>query len=731
MQVTLRTRNQSPELIFDGERPSPGFGRLMQPNYWALEKLDQYERPRYNLFFVQIGEMESSGWNWDGEDGYDYRDYDAHLERILAKRPDARLNLFLGGRVPYLWQVTHRDDLVRREDGTVTNLASPTSPAWIRDSTEAVRRFVDHFESSPYADSIAGYNPIYVSNEWLLGGIMCDHSETCRQRFASWTRERYQNDVDQLRNHWKQKTITFDHITVPSQCDFEAHGLTGVFDRHEHFGEYAADYLRFANEGVARLVLSHAATIKKACDRRKFVSVMFGYSYCYPHVQPSPPQSGHWDLSTVLESLDVDLLHSPYDYFNRCLGGPHYSQLPADTVLAHGKVFATQIDTKTHVHRMARGNAATPWESEQILKRDVSYVMMRNAYHYYYEMCEPAWRGRTGTIEYRPIEYMDERVQDTIVRLRDLSEDNHVRLPDATAEVAWFSSRAGAYTRAFDKRYNGLFVQATRQYFLPYTSAPVHDYILEDFDRVERDYKVYIFPDATFVDVEQRRRIRERLERLGATAVWSYAPGFFDEKGGGLDRVEQLTGIRLARRDLRDYLHVDINRFDHPLTQGLENEADFGSNIPFDYFQSRQEWLRWMLEHDDDYKFSPLFTVDDPDATTLGTLRGAREPGLAVKRVGEMTSIYSSAPCLPSKLLSNIFSAAGVHRYTDSADLVYANSRYLTICVESGGDKLVSFPSEVDLYDAMTDRRLAERTSAYRHPMRDKQVDIFRLEASI
>jgi hypothetical protein len=501
-----------------------------------------------------------------------------------------------------------------------------------------------------------------------------------------------------------------------------------MFDRHEKFGSFAADYYRFANRGVAELLLAHAGAIKQACDRKKFVSAMFGYSYCYVHNRPSPPHSGHWDLMRVLESPDVDLLHSPYDYFNRCLGGPHYSQLPADSVLSHGKVFATQIDTKTHVHRMARGNAATPWESEQILKRDVSYVMMRNAYHYYYEMCEPAWRGRTGTIEYRPIEYMHERVQDTMVKLRNLAEDNHHRLPAAAAEVAWFTSRAGAYVRAFDKRYNGLFVQATRNYFLPYTAAPFHDLLLEDFDRIERNYKVYIFPDATLLTAQQRKSIRERLARNGATAVWNYAPGYFSDDQASLDYSEQLTGFRLARRDLRDFLHIDIDRFDHPLTQGMEAAANYGSNMPFDYFQKKQEWLRWMLEHEDDYKFSPFFVVDDPDAETLGTLRGAREPGLAVKQVDGMTSIYSAAPLLSAKLLSNIFQSAGVHQYTDSDDLIYANERYVTVCAEKGGPKTLRLPVKADLYEAMEDRQLASGVTEYPIEMQDKQVDIYRVE---
>jgi hypothetical protein len=706
----------------------------MQPNYWAREKLDQFDRPAYNLFYVQLGEMDSSGWCWDGLDGYDYRQYDLHIASILDKRPDAKLNVFLGGKVPYQWQLKHPEEMILREDGVRTNLASPSSERWIEDSCEAVRRLVEHYENGPFADSIAGYNPIYVSNEWLLGTLYTDHNETNRRRFAAWLREAYDGDVERLRDRWKQPDLDFDTVTLPTDADYDGHGLKGMFDRHEVYGSQAADYLRFFNRSVADLLLAHAATIKQASDRRKFVSAMFGYSYCYPNVRRSPPHSSHWDLMRVLASDDIDLLHSPYDYFNRCLGGPHYSQLPPDSVLAHGKVFATQIDTKTHIHTMAPGNAATPWESEQVLKRDVAYAFTRNAYHYYYEMNEPAWRGRTGTIEYRELGYIDPRVQDTIVKLRDVADANHAELPRKNAEVAWFNSRESAYYRAFDKRYNGLFVQATRNYFLPYTATPFDDYLLEDFERIDRDYKVYIFPDASHVSPRLRDAIRSRLSRIGATAVWFYAPGYFDGRDtrGSLDSMHELTGMRFEKRgDLRDTLRVEFDRFDHPITQGLEAIGGFGSDYSFDYFQSRQEWLPWMLKDPDDYKFNPFFVVDDPDAEALGTLRGARQPGLATKTTDGMKSVYMAAPCPPPELLMNVFRDAGVHLYSDRGDLVYANERYVCLNAIGAGPRTLRLPRRAALYDAMEGTLLEANTDRYTHEAQDKQVDIFRLDPPV
>ncbi|MFP4144088.1 MAG: beta-galactosidase [Phycisphaeraceae bacterium] len=727
MEVTRKIRNGSPELSLDGSRPSPGFGRLMQPNYWAVEKLDQFFRPDYNLFYVQIGELDTFGWCWDGLDGYDYTQFDILLDQLLQKKPDSRFNLFLGGRVPYQWQLRYPGEMVLLESGKRTNIASPSSPVWLEDSTEAVRRFVEHFESGPYADAVAGYNPIYFTNEWLLGGLHSDYNESNVQRFRDWLRDYYGGDVEKLRDAWKDPKASFETAEIPRMRDYEAQGLGGVFDRHEIFGSWAADYLRFFNQSVSNMVLRHAGAVKEASNRKKFVSLMFGYTYCYVMGQMSPAHSSHWDLSSVLESDDVDMLHSPYDYYNRCLGGPHYSQLSPDSVIAHGKVFATQIDTKTHVHTMDPGNAATPWESDQVLKRDVANAMMRNAYHYYYEMNVPAWRGRTGTVEYRELGFIDEGVQDTIVKLRDIADANHAELPERNAEVALFTSRESAYYRAFHPAYATLFDQAFRNYFLCYTGAPFHDYLLEDFETVDRDYKVYIFPDASYLSERQRQAIREKLDRIGATAVWFYAPGYASDSGTGVENMEAATGIRFAKRDLRDYLQVDIGRFDHPLTQGLENEASFGSDLSPEWFQAKQEWLDWKLKDRADYKFSPFFVVDDPDATPLGTLRGAREPGFAVKQVGNMKSVYLAGPCPSPELMMNIFRDAGVHLYSDTPDIIYANARYVTFCVNGAGRKVLRLPEKVDLYEALEQKLLAKNADHYEFDAAEKQVEVFQL----
>lgn len=732
MNVQRVIKNGIARLEADGKPVSPGFGRLQQPNYWAVEKLDQFMDLGYDLFFVQLGELESASWCWDGENGYDYRQYEIHLRAIIEKYPVARLILFLGGKPPARWQKNHPDEMILQKDGKRLDVANAGSTPWIADSTEAVRRFVAHFEASDLAGHIAGYNLLYVSNEWLLGWDRnTDFSPPVQERFRQWLRQEYRDDLAAFRRSWKDTGVTFEAATVPREVDYNAHGLKGMFDRHEKLGTKASDYLRFFNGQVADLLLAYARVVKQASQGKKLVSAMFGYAFCYSMGQRSPAHTGHVEMLRVLESPDVDLLHAPYDYYNRCLGGCHYSQITLDSVLLHGKVFADQIDSKTHVHRFDRGNAETPWEDEQLLKRDVAFSLTHNAYHYYYEMNVPCWRGRRGVVEFREQDFIPDNVQAIMKKLSRVAGQNGRELPASVTEVALFTSRQSNYYRAYDKRYAALYLQALRNYFLPYTAAPFHEFFLEDFDLIPQNYKVYLFPDANYVPAAQRQRIRQRLERAGATAVWFYAPGYLDETGGSLKSMEDLTGLRFRQDATRyDYLMIDYDRYDHPITAGLEQQRAYGSDVPCEFFQKTQEWLAWpLLGNRELYKFSPFFMVDDPGAIALGTLRGTSLPGLAVKEIGGMKSIFSTASCPTPELLRNIFRYAGVHLYSDSNDIVYANARYITVCCREGGAKTLRLPAKMDLYDALEDKLLARGVDHYRFTAEDKQVEMFRLGA--
>lgn len=82
--------------------------------------------------------------------------------------------------------------------------------------------------------------------------------------------------------------------------------------------------------------------------------------------------------------------------------------------------------------------------------------------------------------------------------------------------------------------------------------------------------------------------------------------------------------------------------------------------------------------------------VTDPKAKTLGVWQGTQEPGFAIKKFKDWTSIYVGFAPVPPKILSNIARLAGVHMYTDRRDIVYGNATYLAVVADGDGKRRIN-----------------------------------------
>ncbi|MFP4143960.1 MAG: beta-galactosidase [Phycisphaeraceae bacterium] len=733
MQAEIRTPHGVAEIYLGGKPASRTLARAGYPGWMAVDKLRQYREAHIDLYMTSI--FEPNMFCWDGVDGYDYEVYETHIRQLVEAKPDIRLIPFVGGRQgsPYLWCKNNQEELVLDHRGRRIKLGSPGSKKWRDDSLEAVRRFVEHFENSELAENIVGYQPILIDNEWRLRidgtGGYADFSQPTRRAFREWLRGHYGGDVEALRTAWRDAEVSFESVQVPSVEDREAAGRGGMFDFIEQQGARIADYYRAMSEITADLVIDYCRTIKETTGGSKLTLLMYGYSYCGPYHLSSPHTSTCMAARRVYASPWVDGFHSPYHYFNRSVSGVHYSQQTPDSIRLHGKALLAQIDTKTHVHPPPNTNARTPYESEQILKRDVGHAIAKNCHHYWYEMAVPTFRGQNGPAEWRDLTYDPQEIRELIGRLQRVADRAAATRPTSTSEVAFVSTQTGEFYRKMEQAYGNFFVEGLRQFLLPYVGAPFDDFLLEDMPDFDQAYKLYLFPNAFYMSADLRRKIREKLQRDGATALWFFAPGYVDDSGAGPDRTRDLTGLTLGQAgSAPDFLHIELTRSDHPLLAGVEVDS-FGSDMDPNWFQAHQEWAPWFSLNREDYRWSPKFFVTDEDAAVLGTHRGTDLPALAVKEVGRAKSVYCGAPMPPLKLLTNLMDDAGVHRYARTNDLIYANSTHVIFCVRGGdGPRTLHLPAPADVVDAMTDEVVAKAATEVNFDAKDLETRIFRLE---
>jgi len=66
-------------------------------------------------------------------------------------------------------------------------------------------------------------------------------------------------------------------------------------------------------------------------------------------------------------------------------------------------------------------------------------------------------------------------------------------------------------------------------------------------------------------------------------------------------------------------------------------------------------------------------------------------PGFVLKKFPGWTSVFASAPNVPSDVLRNISSYAGCHIYNDDNDVLYANSHYLMIHTAKASVRTIPF----------------------------------------
>ena len=189
---------------------------------------------------------------------------------------------------------------------------------------------------------------------------------------------------------------------------------------------------------------------------------------------------------------------------------------------------------------------------------------------------------------------------------------------------------------------------------MPQSGAPWDFLLLSDLaSRPLPDYKLYVFLNAFCLEPARREAVISKLKKNAATALFVYAPGYFDGREGALGNIRSLTGIQVACEPIEARPQM-LLQADDPLARGLDASQPVGASLTV----------------------QPQFYADDPESRVVGRLVDGNRPGLVVKPQDGWTSIYSAGMQLPPALIRNIARAAGVHIWLDSDDALYTDGQY-------------------------------------------------------
>jgi hypothetical protein len=624
---------------------------------------------------------------WVGEGRYDDAEWEAIMARFLDACPGAYCFPRLFVDAPPWWLEQHPEECCQyatrpgstgaEEFGSVwggTRHASFASERWRRESGEAVRRFIEHLDRSPYRDRVLG---IHVANgiygEWHAWSAtdVPDSSEPMRQALIRYLRETYGDEAPRLQAAWGQPELEFDMVSLPS-LEERRHADRGPFRDPAKSGK-VIDYYRCLH-AVTASAIDHFCRIVKEASQGRLLTVIF---YSYTPDLDWPQEGDHRAAAQVHRLESVDIFSSPHSYARRKLGQDGlFRNYPASLKL-HGKLFLDEADDRTHLARdPVFTHVTTVEESLSVLRREFANAVTQGVGLWYMDQ-QGDW-------------FHDPQVMAEIKRLKAWGDRSLSMSRESVAEIAVISCLDSQF-------YLGGTSHATCALYrdqigrLCEAGAPFDWYLIEDLEEGRLpSHKLTIFLDAFYLTARQRAAV-EGLKAEGRTLLWFYAPGYITDEGLSVEAMSQLVGMPIAPLPVAAATAP-------PLAGASDGIAPLiGPAAPL----------------------PPLFAPTESALDAWGT---------AVRDFGTWRSVYCAASGVPAPELRRIAREAGVHVYSESDDPLMANASWVSLHAASDGVKTLRLPRARRVWDVVREAEVGASVSTWSFPLRRGETALFALD---
>ncbi len=699
----VKRHNGAPTLFIDGK---PHRGMTYAAYGPSVEVFTDFARAGVDLYTFSATPTEAgyglSKTVWTAPGQYDYSELDRRVMMVLQANPNAHFFPRLYLHAPKWWSEKHPDDLVQFDPGDgkpqlfMHNGEKPApswaSEAWRRDTIEGLKRLIAHVEASPYADRCIGYHLASgTTEEWMMWGgnedQWVDYSPANVKAFRRWLRGKYGSD-DALRAAWHDPAAALAAATVPTRAERAASKLGSLRDPDAE--QRSIDYVQYTSDLVAETIGVFTKAVKEATGRKKIVGVFYGYllQLCGEQRQQN---AGHCALQKVLACPDVDFITSPTSYAFRQLGGEgtsHFMSL-LGSVQEHGKLWFNENDVRTSVSGGQVGEWGRPANvAGDVLQQDkeLANAIVNGTAQWWFDVGgnkynDPTLMARIGEL--------------AICAGKAISLD---RTP--VDEIALAVDEGSlAYLRVADPL--GAWLLISQLPVLYRLGAPLRHYLTADLPKLA-DRKLFVLSTSIAPSAADRKAI-DALKGGNRVLVFMYAPGLY--RDGRIDEagMEALTGIRLRLSRDPQALRVTL-RAGSPLTEGL-------ASMSMGY----------------DHRAFPIVWADDPQAEVLGTLDDGR-PGFVVKRFPTWTAVFCAAPAIDQRVWVRLAELAGVHRYIDTPDVVWAARNLIGVSVKEPGSRTIKLRAPATVQDLWTGETLAAGAKEFTTDFADRATRVFVLK---
>jgi len=652
------------------------------------------------------------------------------IEMVTQADPNAYIIVRFNAIEPSTWSKIHRQEMFVTEEGKLLDIPSLASDVFWDCAVKYCKAVVQYYEARPWANRIIGYANFQRTegtHEPVIGGWMFDHSQPMLQRWHVYLRQKY-GDIATLRTAWNQPGLAdFDTVPVPKDpLRGAAHEVAArLYWQAAKDNQPLRDYLllqrdifhqRFTEMSAA---MQAGARRKVICIHDALKQVMQGwdidefFAMGVPRAVGDPEVmagSGHMDVTRLFDVPGMDGLITPHDYQTRGIGGIFEPEGIADSAVLRGKLFLCEMDTRTYAGQDHNfGEARDQREFNAITWRNVATAITRGFGLYWFDLSHSFFVG----------EPIHATIAKQVQAIKDSAAWPHATVPGIAVilddKAVLETNGAGNYlTDAVMGQIRG----GLSRCGVPYRVYLLEDLALPNFPK----HRVFYFPNLFKVDDARLALLKEKVLRDGNVVIWGPGSGISDGTTVTAVNVERLTGFACNVYPVNFPHKVLLTNYDHPITHGLAADMLLGSPL----------------------SYGPLVFPKDGEALGLAwTKQGRHETGLAVKKfgkgargayagkaplgAGDYAAVFTHALPLPADLWRNLAQFGGAHVYSETNDVILADSSIVALHSVQSGPKCLALPSACDVYDVLTGKLQAYHAREIRFTLQAPETRVFRL----
>ncbi|MCL1856302.1 MAG: hypothetical protein FWF84_01475 [Kiritimatiellaeota bacterium] len=621
-------------------------------------------------------------------------DIDELAWHVLEGDPNAYILLrdTDGCREPQSWRELHPEELFVNDEGGIMPVPSMASDRFIEMRSRCIAAAIGYYEGRPWSDRIIGYwngDRGEGTHEPLCDGWMFDHSPVMLEKWRAFLKEKY-GTVEALREAHGVTDADFDTYDTPRDAN---RGAIKDAEQRPYWPSEAAvrDYLELNRDLYHKRFTALAKATQEACGDKKRILVydclkqwMQGWSnygffnrrmswpVAFPDIQAG---SGHISVAPLLLVEGFSGLITPHDYQARGIGGVYENEGIADSCVLRGKIFFSEMDTRSYTANDPIFAARDLHEFSAITWRNLATAWSRGFHNYWMDVSQD-W-------------FADEAMHETVIapQIRAIKQSLDWKHEDEPCIAVIIDDSAALDSDIRGNYLNEAVLWEVRQ-GLARCGVPHRIYLLDDLalDNFP-PHKVYYFPNLFKGDERKMALLKDKVFRDGNVVVWGPASGVC----GGAAGAEALTGFTMEflRQNLQR--RALVSNFDHPLTRTLDAATFLGGAFPY----------------------GPVLLPVDGDRLAEAWIQyGLVRAALAAKEIetpeGETwKSVFTIALGLPANFWREAARWSGTHVWSEDNDVLVASRAIVGIHTLRPGRRTVTLPYPATVTDVITDTTIA------------------------